>query len=109
MPEASVHLEAEIDCALARDRYALREKLRRVEQLAREGKPFDQSLQRVAEEIARSKARRAARVAALPKPSYPQDLPVVQRKEEIAKAIAENQVIVLCGETGSGKTTQLPK
>ncbi len=34
---------------------------------------------------------------------------MVQRKEEIAKAIAENQVIVLCGETGSGKTTQLPK
>jgi ATP-dependent helicase HrpA len=37
------------------------------------------------------------------------DLPVVEKRHEIAKAIADNQVIVLCGETGSGKTTQLPK
>ncbi len=39
---------------------------------------------------------------------YP-DLPISQRREEIAKAIQENQVIILAGETGSGKTTQLPK
>src|ERR1700712_3756485 len=44
-----------------------------------------------------------------PQPIYPADLPVVQRKDEIARAIAANQVIVLTGETGSGKTTQLPK
>ncbi len=40
---------------------------------------------------------------------FPPDLPVSQARETIAKAIAEHQVIVLCGETGSGKTTQLPK
>jgi ATP-dependent helicase HrpA len=39
---------------------------------------------------------------------YP-DLPIVQRKDEIARALAQHQVIVVCGETGSGKTTQLPK
>src|SRR5258705_7693006 len=109
MPEASVQLEADIGACVARERHALRQKLRRIEQLVREGKPFDQSLQRLAEEIAQSKARRQRRIASLPKPSYPQDLPVVQRKDEIAKAIAANQVIILCGETGSGKTTQLPK
>ncbi len=49
------------------------------------------------------------RLANLPRPTYPLELPVVARREEIAKAIAENQVVVLCGETGSGKTTQLPK
>jgi len=37
------------------------------------------------------------------------DLPVVQKREEIAAAIAEHQVVILCGQTGSGKTTQLPK
>ena len=42
-------------------------------------------------------------------PRYPDDLPVVARREEIARAIAENQVVIVCGETGSGKTTQLPK
>lgn len=41
--------------------------------------------------------------------SYPEDLPVSQRREEIARAIAENQVVIVAGETGSGKTTQLPK
>jgi len=40
---------------------------------------------------------------------YPPELPVSQRREEIARAIADHQVVVLTGETGSGKTTQLPK
>ena len=51
-------------------------------------------------------ALRAARVPAI---DYPPDLPVVERREEIAAAIAGHQVVILCGETGSGKTTQLPK
>ncbi len=49
--------------------------------------------------------RRAAR----PPIIYDEALPVTLRREEIAQAIAQNQVIVVCGETGSGKTTQLPK
>src|ERR1039457_59163 len=40
---------------------------------------------------------------------FPADLPVVQKREDLARAIADNQVVVVCGETGSGKTTQLPK
>ncbi|MEO8707882.1 MAG: ATP-dependent RNA helicase HrpA, partial [Lacisediminihabitans sp.] len=40
---------------------------------------------------------------------YPEDLPVSQRRDEISKLIAENQVVIVAGETGSGKTTQLPK
>ena len=103
------NLAQAIDHCLGRDRPALRQMLRRVEQLARDGKPFVGLLKRIAEEIAQSKAVRDRRIAALPKPNYPEDLPVVQKKDEIARAIAANQVIVLCGETGSGKTTQLPK
>ena len=49
------------------------------------------------------------RRANLPRPSYPDDLPVAARRTEIAGAIAANQVVIVCGETGSGKTTQLPK
>ena len=37
------------------------------------------------------------------------DLPVVARRDEIARTIEQNQVLIVCGETGSGKTTQLPK
>ena len=50
-------------------------------------------------------ARRAARPAL----SYDEALPVNARRREIGEAILKNQVVVICGETGSGKTTQLPK
>ncbi|HYH42002.1 MAG TPA: ATP-dependent RNA helicase HrpA [Burkholderiales bacterium] len=49
------------------------------------------------------------RLANLPKPTYPDDLPVVARREEIARAIRDHQVVIVSGETGSGKTTQIPK
>lgn len=49
------------------------------------------------------------RKARVPLPTFPQDLPVSARRDEIAAAITNHQVIVVCGETGSGKTTQLPK
>ncbi|MGH8859744.1 MAG: DEAD/DEAH box helicase, partial [Jatrophihabitantaceae bacterium] len=50
----------------------------------------------------------AGRRAALPAISYP-DLPVSARRDELAAAIAQHQVVIVAGETGSGKTTQLPK
>src|SRR5690625_2958611 len=51
----------------------------------------------------------AARRAAVPRISYPAELPVSARREEIAEAIRDHQVVIVAGETGSGKTTQLPK
>ncbi|WP_232756730.1 ATP-dependent RNA helicase HrpA [Thauera phenolivorans] len=59
--------------------------------------------------IERSRAALAARRAALPVPEFPAELPVSARREEIAAALQAHQVIIVCGETGSGKTTQLPK
>jgi ATP-dependent helicase HrpA len=41
--------------------------------------------------------------------TFPENLPVSARRDEIAQAVAEHQVVIVCGETGSGKTTQLPK
>ena len=54
-------------------------------------------------------SRRKARVDLLAAIEFPADLPVVQKREDLARVIAENQVVIVCGETGSGKTTQLPK
>ena len=45
----------------------------------------------------------------IPRITYPESLPVSARREEIARALATHQVVIVCGETGSGKTTQLPK
>ncbi len=50
-----------------------------------------------------------ARLARIPAIIYPEELPIAAKREEIARAIAAHQVVVIAGETGSGKTTQLPK
>lgn len=50
-----------------------------------------------------------ARLARIPSIQYPEDLPIAAKREEIARAIADHQVVIIAGETGSGKTTQLPK
>src|SRR3954469_13489392 len=49
------------------------------------------------------------RRAALPTITYPPELPVSARREELLEVIRDNQVVIVAGETGSGKTTQLPK
>jgi len=60
-------------------------------------------------ELSPSAQRRLARIQQLTSIEYPADLPVVGRREELTEAIEKNQVVIVCGETGSGKTTQLPK
>ena len=53
--------------------------------------------------------RGAREVHAIPPITYPESLPVSARRDEIAQAIRDHAVVIVCGETGSGKTTQLPK
>lgn len=105
-------LAADIQQCMLQDQRRLRCRLRELEQMRGRqgaGDAVRQALEQLAGEILRSRARRAARLAGLPRPEFPENLPVNERREEIARAIAENQVVILCGETGSGKTTQLPK
>jgi ATP-dependent helicase HrpA len=59
--------------------------------------------------LSASAQRRKARLDSLSAIEFPADLPVVGKREELARAITEHQVVIVCGETGSGKTTQLPK
>ncbi len=56
-----------------------------------------------------SAAQQAARAARLPAITFPEELPVSARRGDVAAAIRAHQVVIVCGETGSGKTTQLPK
>jgi ATP-dependent helicase HrpA len=69
----------------------------------------DAAFGQVIAELEAATARVEARRHAVPAVSYPPELPVSQRKDEIAAAIRDNQVVIVAGETGSGKTTQLPK
>jgi len=96
------------DCLLA-DRRALSRRLDGLRRRLAEGKPVERGLTDLAAAIAASAARLERRRAQAPRPSYPENLPVSARREEIAAAIARHQVVVIAGETGSGKTTQIPK
>ncbi|MFD9970673.1 ATP-dependent RNA helicase HrpA [Streptomyces sp. NPDC059011] len=66
-------------------------------------------LDEIAAEAGRAGARTAARAARVPGVTYPEQLPVSQKKDEILEAIRDHQVVIVAGETGSGKTTQIPK
>lgn len=90
------------DCRIA-DRFKLQRKLNQLKSNADEAK-----LQLFAEEIEASVAGVESRKALTKAINYP-DLPVSARREEILEAIRDNQVVVIAGETGSGKTTQIPK
>ncbi|MEV5509001.1 ATP-dependent RNA helicase HrpA [Streptomyces orinoci] len=63
----------------------------------------------IAAEIDQAEQRLARRRAAVPAISYPEQLPVSQKKDEILAAVRDHQVVIVAGETGSGKTTQIPK
>ncbi|MFG3309900.1 ATP-dependent RNA helicase HrpA [Streptomyces wuyuanensis] len=66
-------------------------------------------LDEIAAEAGRAAVRTAERAARVPGVTYPEQLPVSQKKDEILEAIRDHQVVIVAGETGSGKTTQIPK
>ncbi|MCX4665987.1 ATP-dependent RNA helicase HrpA [Streptomyces sp. NBC_01381] len=63
----------------------------------------------ISAEVDKAAARMAERGSRLPAITYPEELPVSQKKDDIAAAIRDHQVVIVAGETGSGKTTQIPK
>ena len=69
----------------------------------------DAVLNRLLAQVRASVALREERRLNVPKLNYPPDLPITARKDDIVAAIREHQVVIIAGETGSGKTTQIPK
>ena len=88
------------------DQFPLR---RRLQNLRKQQSIKPDQLSALEANITASIERCALRQQHIPKPTFEADLPVIERRHEIAQAIKDNQVIILSGETGSGKTTQLPK
>ncbi|AGB26537.1 ATP-dependent helicase HrpA [Mycobacterium sp. JS623] len=104
MSEPSVsELRKRLDGLTIRDAARLGRRLKNLR-----GRVSTDKLQQIEQQVAAAEALVATRLAAVPTITYP-DLPVSDRRDEIATAIAANQVVVVAGETGSGKTTQLPK
>jgi ATP-dependent helicase HrpA len=97
-----------ISQAMQADRFRLRRSLDAVSRAASSKKPFDRSLKELEEQLERSCSRRQQRLECVPTVTLNEDLPIANHSDEITQAIRDHQVIIVCGETGSGKSTQLP-
>ncbi|KSX93732.1 ATP-dependent RNA helicase HrpA [Proteus mirabilis] len=101
-------LYKEIEQLSLRDQQRLRKRLRGVDKISKETSKHA-VLSEIEQDIIVAKQRILNRQAHCPKIVYPENLPVSQKKEAIYNAIKDNQVVIIAGETGSGKTTQIPK
>jgi ATP-dependent helicase HrpA len=99
-------IHAQINTCLSKDRFKFRQRLRTAERLGAEQNIT--KLQNLLVDIEQSSGVVQLKRLSLPKIEYP-DLPVSEKKQDIADAIATHQVVIVAGETGSGKTTQIPK
>ncbi|MFF4181584.1 ATP-dependent RNA helicase HrpA [Streptomyces sp. NPDC001691] len=108
MSTSFADLQTLLDGASLRDAHRLG---RRLEGARRIRKPEARQavLDEIAAEAQKSADRIARRSARMPGITYPEQLPVSQKKDEILEAIRDHQVVIVAGETGSGKTTQIPK
>jgi ATP-dependent helicase HrpA len=91
------------------DTHRLRRRLQELEKMASSGKDVGAALEKWQQQMAASRARLSARQAAVSEKIEFPALPISDKREEIAELISRHQVVVLAGETGSGKTTQIPK
>ncbi len=96
------------DCPI-RARAQLIHRLRNLQRRLHDGKPVERGLVELSAALNAAVADLQRRRAALPVPSFDDSLPINAHRTAIATALRDHQVVVLCGETGSGKTTQLPK
>ena len=109
MPASLAELQAQLGQCLAKDRAMLAPRLQSAAHRIKQGKAADRSLDEISQAIMTSMQKAEKRRHNLPRPEFDDALPVNQRRDEIRAAIDANQVVIICGETGSGKTTQLPK
>ncbi|PXY27615.1 ATP-dependent RNA helicase HrpA [Prauserella muralis] len=90
---------------MLRDAHRLRRRL----DGARKARNAEQITARIAADVEAAEQRVRRRRESVPKITYPPELPVSQSRDDLAAAIRDHQVVIVAGETGSGKTTQLPK
>lgn len=106
---ANSPIESAIGAAMGPDRYRLRARWQALRAAAARGQVEPAKWAELEAAVAQSAARRAARQTHLPPITFDGSLPIHARRQEIADAIARHSVVIVCGETGSGKSTQLPK
>lgn len=102
-------LKKSIQHCMLKDQFPLRRKIQLIQRKLNQGQSIEKLLADCQHQLQSSSEQVGLRLANKPETCYPEELPVSQKRDEITQAIKDNQVIIICGETGSGKTTQLPK
>ncbi len=102
-------LADEIETAATADRHRLQRQRRELKKRIEAGRPYDRLLGKLRKSVEASLQRVRERQQRLPEITFPEQLPIAAKREEISAAIGDHQVVVIAGETGSGKTTQIPK
>ncbi len=105
---STAEMRSRLDDLMLRDRHRLRRRLDGTRKI-RDAATRHAVLGEIETHIAAAEARVTRRRAAITTVDYPAELPVAARKDDLAAAIRDHQVVIVAGETGSGKTTQLPK
>ncbi len=108
-PEAFPSQLPDLSACVHADVPKLRRLWKNIKRRESEKQPVDRLQDRFVRLYVQSVQRLEKRTASIPKLTIDESLPINQRRQEIAEAIRDNQVVVICGETGSGKSTQLPQ
>ena len=103
------YFEDLITGSMQRDQFRFRRQAEKMLRAKDKDDGVQRTLEKLEQDIQVSRLLRAERRKGLPAPYFPDNLPVCERRDEISEAIKGNQVVIIAGETGSGKTTQLPK
>ncbi|NQZ21719.1 MAG: ATP-dependent RNA helicase HrpA [Colwellia sp.] len=101
-------LFSKLSLSLKSDQFRLKKRLLSSKKITDPDKK-QKALRQISAHIDESISKKQIKIQNVPKITYPEGLPVSQNSEHIAKMISDNQVVIIAGETGSGKTTQIPK
>jgi ATP-dependent helicase HrpA len=102
-------VSTQLDGIMAADAAWCRKRLSEIRRREKQGQVVESLLKKVRQRIGQSHEQVIERRASLPQPEFDDALPITAHREEILEAIGKYQVVIVAGETGSGKTTQLPK
>jgi ATP-dependent helicase HrpA len=105
-------IESLLPQALCADRHAIRREIMRIKKSGikfASGNHVKNKLIRLEKKLQTSIKKKSWRKANRPKPIYNDALPIFSKKDQIIDSISKNSVVIISGETGSGKTTQIPK
>lgn len=113
MPDSDAQRLLALEQALSHlstpDTTAAHRSVQRMKERLNRGQAISRDLERTERLLGKSERHVEQRTRLVPTTTYPEELPVSQRRTDILDALRENQVVIVCGDTGSGKTTQLPK